>query len=173
MQPVEVPAESDWARLRDAQTATLALPNTGQAVIIDLGEANDIHPRNKQDVGARLARHALHNDYGMQEVYHLSPMCKQVVRNNNKLVVTFDNVADGLQVHGRYGYLCGFAVAGEDGVYHYAQALLTNKNEVTVWCDKVAVPVKVRYAWADNPDDANLYNSEGLATTPFEAEVVK
>ena len=109
----------------------------------------------------------------MQEVYHLSAMCKHVVRNNNKLVVTFDNVADGLQVYGRYGYLCGFAVAGEDGVYHYAQALLTNKNEVTVWCDKVAIPVKVRYAWADNPDDANLYNSEGLATMPFEADVVK
>lgn len=169
MQPVEVPAESDWARLRDAQTATLALPCTGQAVIIDLGEANDIHPRNKQDVGARLARHALHNDYGMSQVYHLSPMCKQVVAQDNKLIVTFNNVAEGLQIHGRYGYLCGFAVAGADGVYHYAKAQLDGTNRVVVSCDKVSKPVSVRYAWADNPDDANLYNSAGLAATPFEA----
>lgn len=173
MQPVETPVESDWARLRDAQTATLSLPHTGQAVIIDLGEAHDIHPRNKQDVGARLARHALHNDYGMEHIYHLSPMCKQVTQENNKLIVTFDNVAEGLEVSGRYGYLCGFAVAGEDGVFHYAKALLIDKDKVAVWCDEVEKPLKVRYAWADNPDDANLYNSEGLATTPFEAEIVK
>lgn len=171
MQPVDVPAESDWAQLRDAQTAALALPNTGQAVIIDLGEANDIHPRNKQDVGERLSRHALHNDYGMEQFYHLSPMCSSVKANGDSIIVTFDNVADGLEVHGRYGYLCGFALAGEDGVYHYAQAHVVDNDRVIVSCDKVLHPCKVRYAWADNPDDANLYNSAGLAATPFEAEV--
>lgn len=169
LQPTEVPVESDWAKLRDAQTSTLSLPHTGQAVIIDLGEANDIHPRNKQDVGARLARHALHNEYGMPEVYHLSPMVNNVVADGNKLIVTFDNVANGLEVHGRYGYLCGFAIAGNDGVYHYAQAHIEDNNKVILSCDKVPHPCKVRYAWANNPDDANLYNSEGLAATPFEA----
>lgn len=171
LQPTDVPVESNWARLRDAQTATLALPRTGQAVIIDLGEANDIHPRNKQDVGARLARHALHNDYGMTEVYHMSPMVKEVKADGNELTVTFDNVADGLEVHGRYGYLCGFTVADTDGVYHYAKARIEDNNKVVLSCDKVSQPCKVRYAWADNPDDANLYNSEGLAATPFEAHV--
>lgn len=171
LQPVETPVESNWARLRDAQTATLALPKTGQAVIIDLGEANDIHPRNKQDVGERLSRHALYNDYGMKDVYRLSPMVQSAVLKDGAAVVTFDNVANGLEVHGRYGYLCGFAVAGADGVYHYAKAHIDGNNKVVVSCEKVANPCKVRYAWADNPDDANLYNSAGLAATPFEIEI--
>ncbi len=170
LQPVEEPVESDWARLRDAQTATLKLPKTGQAVIIDIGEANDIHPRNKQDVGARLARHALHNEYGF-DIEYKSPMVKSVERIGDALVVTFDNVAKGLEIHDRYGYLCSFALAGADGKYYYAKARIEGTDQVVVTCDKVKNPISVRYAWADNPDDANLYNSEGLPATPFEVTI--
>ena len=171
MDAVEVPSESLWAQVREAQTQTLSLPHTGQAVIIDIGEAKDIHPKNKQEVGRRLALHALHNDYGFSDVVCESPMPKTVRRVQDKIVVQFDNVADGLIVKNKYGYLMSFAVAGNDGVYKWVQAKVAGKDQVVLSCPDVIDPVSVRYAWGDNPDDANLYNSVGLPATPFEIKI--
>ena len=171
MDAVEVPSESLWAQVREAQTQTLSLSHTGQAVIIDIGEAKDIHPKNKQEVGRRLALHALHNDYGFSDVVCESPMPKTVRRVQDKIVVQFDNVADGLIVKNKYGYLMSFAVAGNDGVYKWVQAKVAGKDRVVLSCPDVIDPVSVRYAWGDNPDDANLYNSVGLPATPFEIRI--
>lgn len=167
MQPDTIPSESSWAELRNAQSATLALPHTGQAVIIDIGDANDIHPRNKQDVGHRLARLALHNDYGFDALQASGPVCVAVELQKGDLVLTFDEVADGLQVRDKYGYLCAFAVAGSDNVYRWVQARIEGKNKVILSCSGIENPCKVRYAWGNNPDDANLYNSVGLPASPF------
>ena len=171
MDVVEVPSESLWAQVREAQTQTLSLSHTGQAVIIDIGEAKDIHPKNKQEVGRRLALHALHNDYGFSDVVCESPMPKTVRRVQDKIVVQFDNVADGLIVKNKYGYLMSFAVAGNDGVYKWVQAKVAGKDRVVLSCPDVIDPVSVRNAWGDNPDDANLYNSVGLPATPFEIKI--
>lgn len=171
MEPVAEPGESLWAQVRAAQTQTLSLPHTGQAVIIDIGEAADIHPQNKQDVGGRLARHALHKDYGFSDVVCESPVAKTARWVEDKVVVQFDHVADGLTVKDKYGYLKSFAVAGSDGVYHWVQAKLSGKERVVLSCPDISEPLSVRYAWGDNPDDANLYNSAGLPATPFEMKI--
>lgn len=171
MEPVAEPGESLWAQVRAAQTQTLSLPHTGQAVIIDIGEAADIHPKNKQDVGLRLAKHALCKDYGFSDMECESPMAKTARRIEDKVVIQFDHVADGLTVKDKYGYLKSFAVAGSDGVYHWVQAKLSGKDRVVLSCPDISEPLSVRYAWGDNPDDANLYNSAGLPATPFEMKI--
>ncbi|HYE97355.1 MAG TPA: sialate O-acetylesterase [Planctomycetota bacterium] len=162
------PAESAWAELREAQTMTMAaLPNTGEAVIIDVGEGKDIHPRNKQTVGLRLARWALAKDYGMP-IAHRSPTFKSVEKKDGKLVVTFDHVGQGL-----YAFdvqeVRGCAIAGEDRRFVWAQARIVGKDKIEVWSDAVKDPVAVRYAWADNPV-CNLYSREGLPATPFRSD---
>ena len=166
MQPKEIPGESGWAELREAQSMTLSLPNTGMALAIDIGEANDIHPRNKQDVGYRLALNALKVAYGKDIVYS-GPVFKSVEWQGNKAIVTFDHVADGLVAKDKYGYVKGFTIAGADQKFHWAQAQIINRNQVVVYSDQVNTPVKLRYGWADNPDDVNLYNSAGLPADPF------
>ena len=147
-EPAE-PGDSAWAELREAQTMTLSLPNAGQAVIIDLGEANDIHPRNKEDVGERLARWALAKDYGI-DIACRSPEYKSMEKNGNKIVITFDYAEDGLKPFD-VSEVRGFAIAGEDKKFVFANAKVVDKNTVEVWSDAVADPVAVRYAWADNP----------------------
>jgi sialate O-acetylesterase len=162
------PAESDWAELREAQTMTMSkLPNTGEAVIIDLGEAQDIHPRNKQDVAKRLARWALARDYGIRVPYQ-SPNYKAMEKNGNKIIVTFDHVGAGLKPFD-VAKTSGFAVAGNDHKFVWADAKLVGKDKVEVWSDQVSDPVAVRYAWADNPV-CNLYSREGLPATPFRSD---
>lgn len=161
------PEDSNWARLREAQTMTLSVPKTGQAVIIDIGEANDIHPRNKQDVGRRLALNALNKDYGKNVVYS-SPMFQSMEISGNKAIITFNNIADGLEVKSKYGYVEGFAVAGADKVFHYARARKEG-NKIIVESDDVKNPVAVRYGWSNNPD-INLYNSVGLPACPFRTD---
>lgn len=165
------PSASNWAVLRDAQNSARSLPYTGQVVTIDVGDANDIHPRDKQTVGHRLARLALHNDYGMTDVYCESPQALKVVRKEKDILVTFDNVAGGLMAKNRYGYICGFAVAGADRKYQWVRAVMYGTDGVLLDCSGMKAPKFVRYAWADNPDDANLYNSAGLPATPFEKTV--
>lgn len=164
----EQPANSGWASLRESQTAALELPNTGQAVIIDIGEANDIHPRNKKDVGYRLALAARQQVYGEKELVFSGPLYKSMQVEGNKIRLQFDHTGGGLEARrDKYGYLHGFAIAGADGKYVWAKALIEGKS-VVVWSDAVKIPKSVRYAWSDNPDDANLYNKEGLPASPFQ-----
>jgi sialate O-acetylesterase len=162
------PAESDWAELREAQTATMGvLPNTGEAVIIDLGEGQDIHPRNKQDVSKRLARWALARDYGLSIAHH-SPLYKSMERRGNTIVLTFDHVGGGLRTFDTRE-VRGFAIAGSDKKFFWAKASITGNDKVEVWSDQVAEPVAIRYAWADNPI-CNLRSREGLPVTPFRTD---
>jgi sialate O-acetylesterase len=162
------PAPSSWAELREAQTMTMSrLPNTGEAVIIDIGEGRDIHPRNKLTVGLRLARWALARDYGVHVAYQ-SPTYKSMEKHGNKVVLTFDHVGSGLHSFD-VDEARGFAVAGSDQRFSWAKARVTGPKTVEVWSDKVAGPVAVRYAWADNPV-CNLYGSEGLPVTPFRTD---
>lgn len=164
------PADSEWAELREAQTMTMKkLPHTGEAVIIDLGEGQDIHPRNKQDVAKRLVRWALAHDYGV-EVAHHSPTYKSKQVQGNKVVLTFDHVGAGLKAFD-FPEVRGFAVAGSDKAFAWAKAKVVgkNKDQVEVWSDDVSEPAAVRYAWADNPK-CNLYNREGLPVTPFRTD---
>lgn len=167
-QPVEQPAESDWAELREAQHRTLSLPNTGEAITIDIGEANDIHPRNKQDVGYRLALNALAKTYG-KNVEYSGPEYVSMKIDGNRIVLTFKNTAGGLTIKNKYGYLQGFTIAGADKKFVWAPAYIDG-NTVVVSSDAVKSPVAVRYAWAINPDDANLYNSAGLPASPFRTD---
>lgn len=159
---------SNWAELREAQTMTLALPKTGMAVTTDVGNPKDIHPTNKQDVGHRLAVNALKSDYG-QNIPHSSPLYESVAFDGPKAIITFKHTADGLLAKDKYGYLKGFEIAGDDKVFKYAKAEI-NGNRVIVSSPAVPKPVAVRYAWADAPDDANLYNSAGFPASPFRTD---
>lgn len=164
------PGHSEWAELREAQTMTMSkLPKTGQAVIIDIGEGRDIHPRNKQMVARRLARWALAKDYGMDIVCQ-SPTYKSMEKDGNKVTLTFDNVGKGLYAFD-VAQPVGFTVAGEDEKFYPAMAQLKDKtrNQIIVWSDQVSDPVAVRYAWADNPV-ANVYSRDGLPATPFRTD---
>jgi sialate O-acetylesterase len=162
------PSESSWAELREAQTMTMSkLPKTGEAVIIDVGEGRDIHPRNKQDVGKRLARWALANDYGQKVLFH-SPMFKSMEKQDNRIVLTFDFVGSGLYAFD-VDQPRGFAIAGDDRKFQNAQAKIVAPNKVEVWNDSVSHPESVRYAWADNPV-CNLYSRDGLPVTPFRTD---
>jgi sialate O-acetylesterase len=162
------PADSDWAELREAQTLTMSkLPNTGEAVIIDLGEAQDIHPKNKEDVGKRLARWALAKDYGYDIVYR-SPIYQSMDRQGSKIIVSFDHVGGGLDLFDVQKPI-GFTIAGADQTFVHAEAKIINERQVEVWSESVSDPVAVRYAWADNPV-CNVQNKEGLPLTPFRTD---
>jgi sialate O-acetylesterase len=162
------PAESDWAELREAQTMTMSkLKNVGEAVIIDIGEGKDIHPKNKQDVANRLARWALAKDYGVQ-VAHRSPYYKSMKVDGKKVTLTFDSVDGGFRPFDTQEAR-GFAIAGADKKFVWAQGKVTGPNTVEVWSDAVAEPVAVRYGWADNPV-LNLYSAAGLPLTPFRTD---
>ena len=141
------------------------VPKTGMAVAIDIGEANDIHPRNKQDVGKRLALAALAIAYGQKIVYS-GPIYRSMRVEGNKIRIFFDHVGSGLVAKGEK--LTGFAIAGEDRKFVWANAKIEG-NTVVVWSEKVPKPVAVRYGWADNPD-CNLYNKEGLPASPFRTD---
>jgi sialate O-acetylesterase len=162
------PKESDWAELREAQTMTLSLPNTGMAVIIDIGEANDIHPKNKHDVGKRLALAAKKIAY-QEDILYASPMYESMQVSGNKAIISFKNIGSGLMVRDRYGYIKGFAIAGEDKKFYWAKAYLDG-NKVIVENENISKPVAVRYAWANNPEDANLFSKEGLPVCPFRTD---
>lgn len=162
------PGDSAWAELREAQTMTMGkLPHTGEAVIIDLGEAQDIHPRDKQNVAKRLARWALAHDYGVRVPHH-SPTFKSKEIEGNKIVVTLGHPGNGLRAFD-VPEVRGFTIAGEDKKFVKAQAKILGKDKVEVWADGVSSPVAVRYAWADNPV-CNLYTTDGLPVTPFRTD---
>ena len=145
------------------------LPNTGQAVIIDIGEASDIHPKNKQEVGRRLARWALAKDYGVDIPYR-SAQYKSMEVKGKKALISFDHVNGNLRTVD-HNDLLGFAIAGEDKKWVWAEAKIVGKDrdQVEVWSDDVANPVAVRYAWADNPV-CNLCDVKGLPANPFRTD---
>ncbi len=162
------PVDSAWAELREAQTMTQdRLPNTGQAVIIDLGEGADIHPKNKLEVAKRLARWALANDYGKSVVVE-SPRYESMEKHGDKIVVKFKNVGGGLRTVDT-NKLEGFAIVGDDRKWVWADAKRLGRDTVEVTSATVPDPVAVRYAWADNPV-CNLYNVNGLPVTPFRTD---
>ena len=167
MEPKTQPGESNWAALRQAQLQTLAVPNTALAVTIDLGEWNDIHPLTKLDVGKRLALQAKRLVYGDKKVVSSGPLYQSLSRSGSKLILSFTHTGSGLVARGG-GELKAFAVAGADRKFVWAKAQIMG-NKVVVWSEAVPQPVAVRYAWADNPADANFYNKEGLPAAPFEA----
>jgi sialate O-acetylesterase len=138
------------------------------AVTTDIGEANDIHPRNKQDVGKRLAAIALNRDYG-KDIEFSGPTFSAMKVDGDKVRVSFDHLGGGLVVKDKYGYLKGYEVAGSDRKFHYAKAWIEG-TEVVVSASEVKNPVAIRYAWADNPEDANLYNNAGFPAAPFRSD---
>lgn len=163
---VKEPGDNDWAELREAQTMTLGLANTGMAVTIDIGDANDIHPGNKQDVGNRLALNARHLVYGEKIVYS-GPIYKSMKVEGNRIRLFFDHAQEGLMNKGA-DKLQGFAIAGADRKFVWADAMIDGKT-VVVSSSQVAKPVAVRYAWAINPV-CNLYNRTGLPASPFRTD---
>lgn len=160
------PIESDWAELREAQLKTLRLSNTGMAVAIDLGDADDIHPKNKQEVGRRLALIARAKTYGENIVYS-GPIYKDYRIAGNKIIISFDHVEGGLKTQNGQP-VKGFTIAGPDHKFHWADAEIKG-NEVIVSSPGVDYPFAVRYAWAHNPI-CNLYNKDDLPASPFRTD---
>ncbi|NRF41426.1 9-O-acetylesterase [Pedobacter sp. LMG 31643] len=165
--PVEAqPVATEWAELRDAQRETLSLPNTGMAVSIDIGDAVDIHPKNKQDVGKRLAFIALAKDYGVRIPYS-GPIYQSQKIDGAAINLTFKAADGGLKAKDG-AELKGFAIAGSDQKFHWAKAVVKG-NQVIVSSPDVANPVAVRYAWANNPV-CNFVNGAGLPASPFRTD---
>ncbi|HEV7991145.1 MAG TPA: sialate O-acetylesterase [Gemmatimonadaceae bacterium] len=161
-------AQSAWAALRDAQSAALALPKTAQAVIIDIGDEKDIHPRNKQDVGHRLALAARRVAY-RQRVEDVGPTHRSHGVRGGTVIVRFDHAAGGLVSRSPGGAVGGFAIAGADRHFVWADARIEGSS-VIVSSPRVASPVAVRYGWGNNPTEARLYNGEGLPAVPFRTD---
>jgi sialate O-acetylesterase len=171
-----------WAKLREAQTKALAVPDTGMAVIIDtvpFAERDDIHPKNKYDVGLRLARWALGRDYGQRQLEVSGPLFKALKIEGNEAHLAFDHTGSGLMVgkkvsreptvENKGDKLKRFAIGGADKKWFWAEAVIEGKT-VTVSSPEVKEPVAVRYAYQMNPDGANLYNREGLPASPFRSD---
>jgi sialate O-acetylesterase len=163
------PMESQWAVLRNEQRKTLSVPRTAMVVAIDAGEWNDIHPLNKKDIGERLALTAEHLSYGDAQIAYSGPLYQSMEVNGNKASISFSSIGSGLVAKGGND-LHYFEVAGEDRKFVEANATIEG-NRVVVWSEKINSLIYVRYAWADNPATANLYNKEGLPASPFEARV--
>lgn len=155
---------SDWAELREAQLMTTKLKNTGIATIIDVGDAEDIHPKNKQEVGRRLALIALNKIYGKQNEYS-GPLYRSYKKDGNKIIITFDH-AKGM--HAKGDKVLGFSIAGNDQKFYWADAKVQG-NQIIVSSSDVPNPVAVRYGWANNPD-VNVYNDAHLPATPFRTD---
>jgi sialate O-acetylesterase len=168
MEKPSLPGKSNWAMLREAQLKTVSVKNTGLAVAIDLGEWNDIHPLDKKDVAKRLALAAQKIAYHDKNIVSSGPIYKSMKINRNKIVLSFTDFGSGLVAKGN-GKLQQFAIAGADKKFVWANAEIVN-NTVIVHSDEVVNPIAVRYAWADNPEGANLYNKEGLPASPFRTD---
>jgi len=180
-QPVETPQESaTWATVQDQMRQALDLPNTGMAVNNDIGQANDVHPRNKIDVGKRLALWALKHDYGFNNIVHSGPLYSSNTLVGSTVNVTFTEVASGLMTgHKELHYdtvevnepVTGFQIRGSNGTWYWANAEIIAPNRVALSHPSVSVPVEIRYDWQGNTPGINLYNSAGLPTSAFAATV--
>ena len=162
-----VPTESNWAELREAQLNALTVSNTAMTVNIELGEWNDIHPDNKKDVGQRMALAGLKLAYH-EDIVHSGPIYQNHEIKNGKVIISFSNVGSGL-MSGDGEPLSEFAIAGEDKKFVWANARIEG-DKIVVWSNEIPAPKYVRYSWADNPDNPNLYNKEGLPASPFGTE---
>jgi sialate O-acetylesterase len=159
---------SNWAELREAQAMTLSLPNTGMAVTTDIGNPKDIHPKNKQDVGKRLATIALHDVYAIAGEY-TGPLYKSMKTTGNRIELSFDHTGSGWLVKDKDGYIKGFEIAGTDKKFHFAKAM-TEGDKIIVWNESVQQPVAVRYNWSDDASEGNLYNKEFFPAAPFRTD---
>lgn len=162
-----LPTESNWAVLRESQFKALEVSNTAMTVNIDLGEWNDIHPDNKKDVGERMALAALKLAYE-EEVVYSGPLYQSHEIKDDQVIISFSHVGSGL-VTDDGEPLSEFAIAGTDKKFVWANAKIEG-DKVIVWSEEVPHPKYLRYAWADNPDNPNLYNKEGLPASPFRIE---
>ncbi len=158
---------SRWAELREAQSETLKLPNTGMAVTTDIGNAKDIHPTNKQDIGLRLAAIAMNDIYGKKQV-HSGPTYKSQEIKGNQIILTFDNIGSGLSTPNN-DELKGFEIAGADKVFHSAKAIIKD-NKIIVSSNEVQNPVAVHYGWADDDTAINLFNKEKFPASQFRTD---
>lgn len=172
-------SDMGWAMVSDHLRRTLKLPNTGMAVLHDIGEAKDVHPHNKMDAGKRLSLWALKNDYGVHVPVVSGPLYKSKKVIDDKIEIEFNEVGSGLMV----GFkellnetvsvddpLNWFEISTKEGTWKPAKAKIISKNKIIVWSSEVSNPVEVRYAWSSNPEGANLYNKEGLPAAIFSTE---
>lgn len=165
-----LPAESNWASLREAQLKALAVPNTAMVVAIDLGEWNDVHPDNKKTVGDRLALTAFKTAYG-ENIISSGPVFKEASLDGNKIMLQFTETGSGL-ITNDGETPAEFAIAGVDKKFVWAKSRIEG-NTVIVWNEDILKPVYIRYAWSDNPVNPNLYNKEGLPASPFQINLIK
>jgi sialate O-acetylesterase len=163
------PENSDWAELREAQASVLSLPNTGMAVTIDVGEADNLHPHNKLAVGNRLAMTALNIVYHIDSI-EVSPHYKNMQVADDSIIITFNN---NIICKDKHGYVHGFAIAGSDSVFHWAKAYIKNETSVVVYSMNIQNPIAVRYLWSGQPGDIDLYNKNGLPVAPFRTDDFK
>jgi sialate O-acetylesterase len=166
-EPQTKPSKSNWALLREQQLSLLSLPATAMVVTIDVGEWNDLHPLRKKDVGSRAALAARRIVYHEKKIVHSGPVYQSMTIEDNKIILSFSNTGSGLVARG--GKLGNFAIAGSDHQFVWAEAKIFGQ-QVIVSSDQIDKPVAVRYAWADNPEGANLYNKEGLPASPFRTD---
>ncbi len=163
---LDEPSPSVWAELREAQLKTLHLENTGMAVAVDIGDEIDIHPKNKQEVGRRLALIAQANLYD-QKIPYSGPIYSSYKIEGNTIRIKFNHVDGGLKAKNGDS-LKGFEIAGLDHQFYWAEAQIVG-NDIVVSCKNVEHPIAVRYAWADNPI-CNLYNGANLPASPFRTD---
>jgi sialate O-acetylesterase len=163
-----LPTESQWAQFREAQFKSLSVPNTAMAVAIDLGEWNDIHPDRKKEVGDRLALAAEKIAYGEKDLVYSGPLFQSATIEDNKIIISFTNVGSGLTTNDGEEP-AEFAIAGADKHFVWAKTKIEG-DKIIVWNDQVPNPLYVRYAWADDPVNPNLFNKEGLPASPFRTD---
>lgn len=168
-------AVDGWVWVQNGQREALQVPDTGMAVLNDIGEAGDVHPKNKPDAGKRLSLWAFNKVYG-RDLVCSGPLYRAAQRNRNKVVITFDSAGSGLMTGHKQLMdateevkepLKRFQICGSSGEWKWAEAKITGNDQVTVWHDSIKKPIEVRYAWSPNPEGANLYNKEGLPASVF------
>jgi len=164
------PAESAWAEMREVQASVSRMKNAAMAVMIDLSESDNTLAKSKNEVGRRLAVHALKMCYGRNNIIYSGPVLESVsIADGNKLRLTFKMAGNGLVAKNQYGYLEGFAIADEFGKFQWAKAQITGYNTVVVYHENIKYPAHVRYAWSDNPD-VSLFNKDGFPAQPFRTD---